>query len=578
MSGARAWVTAKWLLLLACLATLGWLTALLTWPGANHTHLGRTELVSAAWVAFGVAAWLVRKVSLKRAAGLILVAGIGLQAVAFSAPPAHSTDMYRYMWDGQVQASGIDPYEYPPSAAGVAQVRNDFIWHPYTSNAGHSTYHYCVVNKVSPEGPSYDQVAGCAKINRTNSPTIYPPVAEAWFTLVYLVAGDNSTTPMQVAMALCAVLTTLVLLFGLRRLGRDPRLAALWAWCPTAILEVGNDAHADVLGVLLTAIGLLVLASARTKRGTVLGGVLLGLALATKLTPIFTFPGVLKRGWRLILGAALATTIAVYVPHVIAVGSKVIGFFPGYLQQQGYASGSGYAIIGLFLHGKHASAAAFLIMGVVAVAVLRYSDPDQPWRGAVVMTAVALAVGTPEFEWYSMLIVVLVALDGRAEWLAMSAGAYLANEGRLTATITVPHQLVAGYGGGLVVALAISAIRYRHALAHYRPLTRTALAGRGTPRQPSIEVCDTRIPLTRSVTRSVRPGITRTRPWFNSSTVVSSTENSSPANSSAATSRPMDSSVNSTTMDSRDAAETLTPAWTSSAQPTMPPSTASSTE
>jgi hypothetical protein len=449
----------RWLLLLACLAVLGTLTLIDIHPGLNTGRVARIPLIGAAWAAFGIAAWLVRKVALKPAVGLILVAGIALQALACTAPPAHSSDMYRYMWDGQVQAAGIDPYLYQPDAAGLDKLRNDYLWAPYTASPS-GVAHYCPSALKSREGPAFDRVAGCSRINRTNSPTIYPPVAEAWFTAVYLIAGDASSTPMQVSMALCAVLITLVLLFGLRRLGKDPRLAALWAWCPTAILEVGNDAHADVLGVLLTAIALLVLARARTEGKAMLGGALLGLALATKLTPIFTFPGVLKRAWQHILVAAGAATIVVYAPHAMAVGIKVIGFFPGYLQQQGYSNGSGYEIIGLLVHGKLASLAAFAIMGIVALAVLRYGNPDTPWRGALIMMATALVVGTPEFEWYSMLLVMLVALDGRAEWLALSAGAYLAGDGRLSATLGVPHFRVLGYGTGLAIALAVTLVRY----------------------------------------------------------------------------------------------------------------------
>jgi Glycosyltransferase family 87 len=559
----------RWLVLLACLIALGGLIRAVVVPGADTWHIARMTLIGAAWVVFGVAAWLVRKVALKPAVGLILAAGIGLQVIAFSAPPAHSTDMYRYMWDGQVQSAGIDPYLYPPSAAGLAHLRNDFLWAPFTSTPGHSIYHYCVLDTVNREGPAFDQATGCSKINRTNSPTIYPPVAEAWFTAVYLVAGDNSTTPMQVAMALCAVLTTLVLLFGLRRLGRDPRLAALWAWCPTAILEVGNDAHADVLGVLLTAIALLVLARARTEGKAMLGGALLGLALATKLTPIFTFPGVLKRAWQHILVAAVAATAIVYAPHVMAVGSKVIGFFPGYLQQQGYSNGTGYSIIGLFVHGKLASLAAFIVMGIVGLAVLRYSNPDRPWRGGVVMMAAALAVGTPEFEWYSMLLVVLVALDGRAEWLALCAGAYLANDGRLSATLVVPDCRVVGYGGGLAIALAVTLIRY--APHSYRMVTRRAFGERHWPLRPSMEVCDTRTPSTASgrhgMTQTpVAPAVTaQARPVPSGRLASSGQLTSSGAMSPAATT-------------TGAAVTTTRPAWTPSAPSTPPPSTAISTE
>ena len=130
----------------------------------------------------------------------------------------------------------------------------------------------------------------------------------------------------------------------------------------------------------------------------------------------------------------------VYIPHVLAVGGKVIGFLPGYLQQEGYANGTRFGIIGLVVTGKLALAMAVLILATVAFAVLQFSDPDRPWQGALIMTAAALAVTTPRYEWYALLLVMLVALDGRPEWLAFAAGAYYAAEPDL-GRYTIPNRL-----------------------------------------------------------------------------------------------------------------------------------------
>ena len=284
-------------------------------------------------------------------------------------------------------------------------------------------------------------------------PTIYPPVAEAYFLGVhYLPTASNSSTPIQATTALVAVLVTVLLLFGLGRLGRDIRMAALWSWCPTVILEAGNSAHVDVVAVGITAAAILVLATARTTRRTILGGVLLGLAIATKMTPALTVPALLRRRWVTVALAAGSAFVAVYVPHVIRVGGKVIGFLPGYLQQEGYTKGTRFGIIGLFVTGPLAIAVAALILGAVAFAVLQFSDPDRPWQGAVYMTAAALAVATPHYQWYSLLLVMLVALDGRPEWLAFAAGGYYAaypNMGRVHPSLAVRrrHRLRRAPGG-----------------------------------------------------------------------------------------------------------------------------------
>jgi len=445
--------------IISFLLALGMLILLVARPSLDPARLLPLALVGGAWIAFACAAWLLRKVTLKLAVGLILVGGIALQVVAMTGPPQNSSDSYRYIWDGRVQAAGIDPYLYAPGDEGVAQLRNDFLWS--STKRGH--YTDCMAtNSISTANPADSLIAGCTKMNRVRVPTVYPPVAEAYFFGVQLIdPADDSTIPIQAAAATFAVLITVILLFGLRRLGKDPRMAALWAWCPTVILECGQNAHVDVVAVALTLVALLLLARAKTEGRTVLGGILLGLAIATKVTPVLVMPAVLRRGWWLISASVVAAVSLVYAPHVLAVGSKIIGFFPGYLHQEGYSTGGGFSVIGLFVHGKAATAVAVVILAAIAVAIYRFCDPDQPWRGGVLMTAAALAVCTPDFQWYAILLVMLVALDGRPEWLAIAAGGYLTNNTNLyLGGIAIHHPRLVGYGGGAAVACALALVRY----------------------------------------------------------------------------------------------------------------------
>jgi len=461
--------------IISLLLVLASMVLLVARPGLDPARLLPLALVVGAWIAFGCAAWLLRKVTLKLAVGLILAGGIALQVVAMTGPPRNSSDSYRYIWDGRVQAAGIDPYLYAPADEGVARLRNDFLWP--------SHYGVCTKTEISAIHPADSVVAGCSKLNRVRVPTVYPPVAEAYFLAVQLVApADDSTIPIQAAAASFAVLVTVILLFGLRRLGKDPRLAALWAWCPTVILECGQNAHVDVVAVALTLVALLLLARAKTEGRTVLGGVLLGLAIATKVTPVLVLPAVLRRGWLLISASVAAAISLVYAPHVLAVGRKIIGFFPGYLHQEGYSTGGGFSVIGLFVHGKAATMAAVVILAAIAVAIYRFCDPDQPWRGGVLMTSAALAVCTPDFQWYAILLVMLVALDGRPEWLAIAAGGYLANNPNIhLAGIAIHHTRLWGYGGGAAVACACALARY---VLERRAAGRVPAVLAGAPQMP----------------------------------------------------------------------------------------------
>src|SRR5215510_14357203 len=64
---------------------------------------------------------------------LLLAAIILLFAAAFRFDlvpqrPYLSSDVYRYIWDGRVQANGINPYRYIPSAPELEYLRDDKIY------------------------------------------------------------------------------------------------------------------------------------------------------------------------------------------------------------------------------------------------------------------------------------------------------------------------------------------------------------------------------------------------------------------------------------------------------------------
>jgi len=407
--------------------------------------------ISAAWLAFAAGAWLVLRTTPRRAVPLILLGAIAIQLAALSAPPRTSTDLYRYIWDGRVQAAGIDPYRYVPAAPQLARLRDAFLWPAHgpicITASGVSSGRDAGPELARRGAPGSALTPGCTRINRPGVHTIYPPVAEAYFTVVDELSPHGSgSLPIQAAAACCAIATAVLLLAGLRRLGRDPRLAVLWAWCPLTGLEAGNNAHVDVLAAFLTTAALLTLARDSTRRRTASGAVLLGLAIAAKITPILAVPAVLRRRPATLAVAGAAATGIVYLPHLLAVGGGVIGFLPGYLEEEGYGSGHRFQLLSIIVPGRWATLAAVTVLAAVAVGVLRGTDPDQPWRGALAMTGAATAVTTSPFPWYAMLLVVLVAIDGRAEWLALAAAGYLGSD-------------PVGYAAALPVVAAASLLR-----------------------------------------------------------------------------------------------------------------------
>ncbi|PZG18441.1 hypothetical protein C1J01_14965 [Nonomuraea aridisoli] len=363
-----------------------------------------------AWALFASALWLAGRVPERRLGVLVVAGGIALAATGLTAPPSSSTDSFRYAWDGRVQAAGISPYDHPPADPALIGLRDAWLF-----PAG------CAGRDLWPLPGG-----GCTRINRPTEPTIYPPVAQGYFLLVHWLSPEGSRHKvLQLGGWVMAALALVALcrLAGARR-------AACWAWCPAVPVEAVNNAHVDMLGVLLVVVAFSASGAVRAR------GALLGAAVAAKLLPATALPGalsgVLANGvaWRRVVGtlgpAALVVALS-YVPYLLASGASVVGYLPGYLAEERYddpGDGNRYGVLRLVMPDSWAPYAALALLGLVVLLVLRYGDADRPWQGALLVSGSFLLLLTPGYSWYALLVVALTAMDGRWEWLgAPLAGA-----------------------------------------------------------------------------------------------------------------------------------------------------------
>ncbi|MFC5889600.1 glycosyltransferase 87 family protein [Kitasatospora aburaviensis] len=445
--------------LLPCLLALAALVgalALTVTGGGTLGHRAPLYVWYAADAAlFALAVLLLRRVPDCHVVPLVLAGGVAVAAVGLLAPPRTSDDAYRYVWDGRVQAAGISPYAHTPDDPALARLRDPGLW----PTAGRCD-----------GGSERLTVAGdCTRINRPAVHTVYPPVAEAWFLVLHPFGGG--VRGVQAAGALLAVATTGALLV----VRRASRRAALWAWCPGVTVWSVNDAHVDTLGALLLVAGLGCVAARRPGNGrsgrrTVNGGALIGAAVAVKLLPGLALPGALaRRPLRevvVLLAGTLGAFALSYLPYVAASGVGVLGYLPGYLREEGYEQGhlDRFGLLAPFLPAASLPWAAGAVVAGVALRVLRRGDPARPWSGALLVTGTALLVVAPAYPWYGLLVVALVALDGRWEWLAVpAAGQYLYLAGGYQAQ-------QAAYGVALACVVVGPAVRWA--------------AGRRAPRTP----------------------------------------------------------------------------------------------
>jgi len=373
-------------------------------------------LTAALWLLFAAAVWCLFGVRGRAAVVLVLVGTAVVGAAALAGPPNTSTDSARYAWDGIVQNAGISPYEYVPADPALRDLRPEWLFPaPVLDDRGEPV---CPGTKIMRfTEPDSGEVV-CSAINRLPVPTIYPPLAELTFAGVrFLVPATAEFWPMQV-LGLAGVLgVTALLLVLLRRRGLDPRWAALWGWCPLVATEAITNSHIDILGALLLVVATALVASGRPWRG----GIALGAAIGAKLIPVIGAPALLRGRPLPVIVAAVVTFAVLYVPYVIASGIEVIGYLPGYLTEEGYESGERFVMLSPYLPGAASLVVAGILLLAVAVLVWRLSDRADPWLGQLVMIGATLAIVTPRYPWYALLLVPMVVMTRRWEWLAIPA-------------------------------------------------------------------------------------------------------------------------------------------------------------
>ena len=319
------------------------------------------------------------------------------RAILVFTPPTLSDDMYRYVWDGRVQAQGISPYAYPPSAPQLENLRDDAV---------------------------------SRHVNRPDVVTIYPAGAEIVYAALWRIVPDNVRW-FQIAMAVGDVLAGVLLVLLLRALKLPDTRALIYLWNPLVIFETAHAAHIDGIVLLFLVAAFL----ARVKGRDAATGAMLGFATALKLFPVLLLPalwrprddqGHLRVAWQMPLAFIVAFAVP-YLPY-LGQGTSVLGFLPNYFDERfnmgltniitdlvekppapifsalsQVLNGSGPRAVNLIL------AATLLIFSIVLVVRPAHDAMDALRRCIFPIGAFTLLTQNL-FPWYMLWLVPLVAL------------------------------------------------------------------------------------------------------------------------------------------------------------------------
>ncbi|HET7853475.1 MAG TPA: glycosyltransferase family 87 protein [Candidatus Methylomirabilis sp.] len=364
--------------------------------------------------------------------GFIVGFAVLFRAVLLFAPLVLSDDLYRYIWDGRVQWSGINPYLYPPSAPEIAALRDEHIY---------------------------------PRINRPESPTIYPPGAQMLFAAIAALFPD-SITGMRGIMILFDLGTIVLIIRLLKKKGIDPDRVILYAWSPLVIFELAGSGHLEAAMLAFVLLALL----SRMDGRSFLAGTALGIATLIKLYPAALFPALYRRGDRVFPLVFAATILAGYLPYLIGAGGKVLGFLPGYFAAaEDFNVGLRDALA--FLLGPFTASArpaaillvTALLGGIALFLARRRQDGDILWRAYLMVSAYLLLLPTSLHPWYVIWILPFLCVFPTWGWLYLSGAVAFSYMKYLLEPEVLPLGIRLGEFVPLVVLLALQAARHRRA-------------------------------------------------------------------------------------------------------------------
>jgi alpha-1,6-mannosyltransferase len=395
-------------------------------PGLKDVFVALLGL--AALVYFAAVALVLRRRQSRAAIWLVLAVAVAVRVPVLLADPFLSTDIYRYVWDGRVQAAGINPYVHVPADPALSPLRDDVVY-PHINRADYAR-------------------------------TIYPPMAQMVFAAVGRLAPTFLGTKVAMVGFEALAIACLLGLLAMARL--PPERVLIYAWNPLVIWSFAGNGHVDAVGAALLAAALLL----RCARRFSAAGVVFGAAVLVKFLPVAVAPALWRRGggWRLALGAGLAV-LALYALYARA-GWHVLGFLPGYGREEGLDDGSGiWLLAGIERLTPLPAFAAMLYFAAVAAGLAALGawfafgrsaartgdDPGAICGAASVLAACVTAAISPHYPWYFAWLAVPAAITPYRAVLWLGAAPVLLYINPFDNQFTWPSVV---YGPAVLLAIA----------------------------------------------------------------------------------------------------------------------------
>jgi len=307
---------------------------------------------------------------------LLMLAALAIHAVLWFEPLQGTSDGWRYLWDGLVQSHGVNPYQYAPEAMPLEPLRDARLY---------------------------------PNVFRPHLPTCYPPAAEMWFWLAYLLDPDGWSGLKGVLLA-HDLATVPLLWLALRRWGQPGGQAAVFALAPLFAVQHMVGMHLDALYAPWLAAAFLLV----PRRPGAAGAAMMVAAMVRPLAVVGVPALMWRRSWRdaswIVAGAGL-TAVACIWPYR-HVGLGMIGSIPDYMMEWEFNSAA-YRSLKLALGGNGEIARWICYSAIVALAIWAWTRTRWTPAGRFLVAVGAYYLLTPTiYPWYLVMVLVPWTLVG----------------------------------------------------------------------------------------------------------------------------------------------------------------------
>ena len=344
----------------------------------------------------------------------IIAAGLVARALLFPGPAILEDDFYRYHWDGQVTAAGLDPYAGPPA---------EFVTHPVVEDLLAE-----LGEEAKPVAREFEDVAeqGRETLLRVNNPhisTIYTPLTQLAFAAAQIMTPWQDTG-WKLIILICEILCLGGLIAALRQMNQPTFLAAIYWWNPLVLKELSNSMHMDALLMPFLA-GMVWLCAARHRR---LMALCTSVAAAIKIWPLLILPALWRKsGLSLFWGIVAGATVLVLLGPQLAAMTESSGL-TRYAADWQRNSLAFPILLGILtpLFDDPAGTGRILVAAVLTAITLGYwvrqsEDPEDLLATAGTLILLLCLLSPTGYPWYTLWILPFAVVMPRTPWLLLTA-------------------------------------------------------------------------------------------------------------------------------------------------------------